>query len=105
MSDESLCAVCAAPQAGIPDCKDHNHWYAATRFDWVVADTKENVIKKLAQISDTEMMKHGGVEALVCRVNLPITAHYKIDEYLPGGVDREPAKRIKILTKSGKFTE
>lgn len=83
---------------------DH-HWYAATRFDWVVADTKENAIKKLARISDTETMKHGGVEALVCKVNLPVKAHYQINEHLPEGVDRGPAKRIKILNKSGKFTE
>ena len=104
----SECSICSAPQAGVPDCKDHNHWYAATKFYWTVAATKEEVIKKLAAMAIAPgypPINKDGVEALVCRVNLPITAHYRIDEYLPSGVDREPAKRIKILTKSGKFTE
>lgn len=83
----------------------YHHWYGSTRFDWVVADTKENVIKKLARISDAEEMKHGGVEALVCKVNLPIAAPYSVNEYLPEGVDRTPAKRVLILNRSGKFTE
>lgn len=76
----------------------NHHWYASTRTDWVVADTKENVIKKLAQIS-------GKGEALVCQVNAPITARYLISEYLPHGVDREPAKRVTITARSGKYTE
>lgn len=83
---------------------DH-HWYGTTRSDWAVADTKENVIKKLARITDTEWLRDGGVEALVCKVNLPITARYSMEEYLPVDVDREKAKRVRIMNRSGKFTE
>ena len=79
------------------------HWYATTCFDWVCADTREAAIKKLARVSGS--MVKGCLEALVCKVNLPIKAHYRIEEYLPVGVDREPAKRIKILDNRGKFTE
>lgn len=99
----SECSVCAAPQSGTTDCKDHNHWYASTLYDWVCAESKEAVIKKLARVSGS-MIGKDGIDALVCKVHLPITAHYQIREYLPTGVDREPAKRIKILNKSGKFT-
>lgn len=80
---------------------DH-HWYGATMTDWVVADTKEAVINKLAR---TNTIPKGGMQALVCKVNVPIKTQYQIDEYLPIGVDREPAKRVKILNRSGKFTE
>lgn len=83
---------------------DH-HWYATTRSDWVVADTKENVLKKLARVTDTEWFKDGGVEALVCKVNLPITARYSMEEYLPVNVEREPAQRVRLLNRQGKFED
>ena len=81
-----------------------HHWYATTCFDWVCAGTKEEAIKKLARVSGS-MIGKDGIEALVCKVNLPIKAHYRIEEYLPTGVDREPAKRVRILNKKGNFTE
>lgn len=81
-----------------------HHWYATTCFDWVCADTKEAAIKKLARVSGS-MVGKDGIGALVCKVHLPISAHYQIVEYLPYDVKRDPATKVKILNKSGKFTE
>lgn len=82
---------------------DH-HWYASTLYDWACAESKEAVIKKLARVSGS-MIGNDGIDALVCKVHLPITVHYQIREYLPHNVAREPATKVMILNTRGKFTE
>lgn len=81
-----------------------HHWYASTFCNWVCADTKEAAIKKLAHVSGS-MVGKDGVDALVCKVHLPITAHYQIREYLPYDVKRDPATKVRIVNSRGKFTE
>lgn len=101
---------------------DH-HWYGTTAFDWVVADTKEKVIKKLARAAGSKTIKlnrerHGGLFAQVCRVELPQTAHYSINNYMPARITKEDGvhetrkgevvpltevQSIRIATYSGRY--
>lgn len=103
---------------------DH-HWYGTTAFDWVCADTKEAVIKRLARMSGAKTIqlnvkRNGGLFAQVCRVELPQAAHYSINEYLPHRITKEDGvheqrkgevvpltevQSIRITTASGKYIE
>lgn len=73
---------------------DQFHWFGASAFEWVVADSKEAVIKKLARSHNADTIKmnvksHGGLFAQVCRVELPMAAHYTINQYLPAKITKE----------------
>lgn len=97
---------------------DH-HWYASTVYDWITAATKEQVIKKLARISGSMITRtERGLSAVVCRVELPERAHYRISEYLPSKITKEDGvnemrkgelvplsevENIRLLNTKGKY--
>lgn len=103
---------------------DH-HWYGSTAFDWVVGDSKEAIIKRLARAAGARTIKHnveknGGLFAQVCKVGLPQAAHYTISEYLPRKITKEDGvhdkragepvpltevENIRITTASGKYVK
>lgn len=98
---------------------NQEHWYATTVYDWVTADTKEAVIKKLARASGSMIARtQRGLSATVCCVELPQAAHYSISEYLPSKITKEdgvnelrkgeqvPLKdieNIRLLNTKGKY--
>lgn len=70
------------------------HYYGATGYGWAVADTREKVLKALANdVGSTTLKRHvkenGGLSAVVCRVPLPQAAHYTIESYLPHTITKE----------------
>jgi len=74
--------------------KQDFHWYGATGYGWAVADTREKVLKALANDCGSRIVKQhvqhsGGVSAVVCRVPLPQEAHYTISDYLPHTITKE----------------
>lgn len=100
-----------------------HHYYGSTIYGWAVGDTKEQVAKALAMDYSAEDLKrmrkdHGGVLAVVCRVNLPKRAHYSINNYMPDKITKEDGvnskragekvpidqiERIRVQTRSGKY--
>ena len=100
-----------------------HHYYGSTIYGWAVADTKEKVIKSLAQDFSVESLKRmrkeiGGPSAVICKVNLPKEAHYSINNYLPEKITKEDGvntnragepvpvedvEKIRIQTRSGKY--
>ncbi|URA06947.1 hypothetical protein Pfeifenkraut_BL30050 [Xanthomonas phage Pfeifenkraut] len=70
------------------------HYYGATCYGWVVADTREKVIKMLCNDVGSSLIKQhvkhsGGIVATTCRVPLPQAAHYCISNYLPSTITKE----------------
>lgn len=70
------------------------HYYGSTVYGWATAGTKEQVLKALAQDCGSSILSRakkraGGIEATVCRVELPAAAHYTIAGYLPGVITKE----------------
>lgn len=70
------------------------HYYGSTCYNWAVADTREKVLKALANDCGSRIVKQhvkhsGGVVATVCRVPLPQAAHYTINNYLPQLITKE----------------
>lgn len=85
-----------------------HHYYAATGLQWACASTEEGALRKVVSDLGSDYFKrmkakHGGMRVLVVRVDLPITAHYKISQYLPVDVPMGPVKSGKITTLRGKF--
>lgn len=100
-----------------------HHYYGSTIYGWAVADTKEKVIKSLAQDFSVESLKRmrkeiGGPSSVICKVNLPKEAHYSINNYMPEKITKEDGvndkragepvpvedvEKIRIQTRSGKY--
>lgn len=99
------------------------HYYSSTCYQWVVGKSKDEVIKKQAEITGAEVLKmykdDGGLTCLVCRVDLPITAHYSINHYIPETITSEDGtntqrkgepvpcsdfERVKIINSGGDYT-
>ena len=72
----------------------NHHYYGATCYTWVVANTKAKVLKMLAADAGSSILQRarkraGGLECTVCRVPLPQAAHYTIREYMPHTITKE----------------
>jgi hypothetical protein len=71
------------------------HYYASSIWGWVVADSREEVIKRLAVTMGSSLIKrakaagYAGPAFGVCRVELPQTAHYTISNYMPALITKE----------------
>jgi hypothetical protein len=71
-----------------------HHYYATTAFGWACRDTKEEAIRSIARAAGAKTIKlnrekKGGLFCQVCRVDLPLAAHYTINQYLPHLITKE----------------
>lgn len=87
---------------------NQTHIFGSTAVGWAVGDTREEVIKRLAQQMGAEIIKrnvkaNGGVYVWTCVVDAPKSAHYEINYYQPVGVHWHDSHEANILNARGKF--
>lgn len=79
----------------MPKTEQGFHYYGSTCYGWVVGQTKEYVLRGLANDVGSTIIKRAkernghGIEAIVCKVPLPQAAHYRISDYLPSTITKE----------------
>lgn len=87
--------------------EQQHHFYGSTAFNWAVAQTREEVVKKLASATGADLIKrnvaaNGGLYCWTCKVELPQEAHYDINFYKPVDVPISEAQEFNILNAKGK---
>lgn len=84
------------------------HYYGSTMFNWACAQTRAEVLAKLARATGAGTIKanlpHGGLYAWTCEVPLPQTAPYRIDRYAPDGVPYVNVREYNIINIKGHCT-
>lgn len=73
------------------------HFFASTVIGWAVAQTRELAVEKA--IGD---LPDGNWRCWTCRVALPITAHYKIDNFTPRA-EYDSVEAYRVDKKGRKF--
>lgn len=81
--------------------EQQHHFFAGNRYNWCTAQDWEEAVQTLASQTDNDMIKSharmtGGMVCVVCRVELPESAHYTISNYVPSRVmvDGEPTDTL-----------
>lgn len=85
------------------------HYYAACVYNWAVGDTPASALAKLAEdIGDTTIeeavARNGGITCMVIKVHAPIEAEYKINFYMPVGVETSCGYSVQLLNSKGHCT-
>lgn len=68
--------------------EQQHHFFAGNRYNWCTALDWEEAVQRLASQTDIDLIKSharttGGMVCVVCRVELPESAHYTISNYVP----------------------
>lgn len=82
------------------------HFFGSTAFNWAVADTREEVLRRLARKAGTDAIKrnvkkNGGMYCWTCMVPLPESATYQISNYAPVGVGACEVQEFRIMYING----
>lgn len=72
-----------------------HHFYASSVVAWAVAETRAKAIRRVLDDSSGMFKPNsdGGIYVYSVRVELPKTAHYEINSYVPQGVPVSDAKQ------------
>lgn len=65
-----------------------HHYYASSAFGWAAAPTRREAVAAVARDAGSAIVRrqvkaHGGLYVWSCRVELPQSATYTINEYAP----------------------
>lgn len=88
--------------------EQQHHYFGSTALNWATADTREEVIKKLAHNAGTKIIainrkEYGGLYCWTCRVELPHASHYDIEHYEPVRVPTSEVQQFRIRTVKGDY--
>jgi hypothetical protein len=86
---------------------NQHHYYATTALNWGVAATREESIARVARdagasIIARQLKSQGGLYVCTYRVELPESAHYDIEGYMPRGVPLSERTEARIINIKGK---
>lgn len=81
-------AAAYAAEADAKAPEQQHHFFAGNRYNWCTALDWEEAVQKLASQTDNDLINGhkrmtGGMVCVVCRVELPESAHYSISNYVP----------------------
>ncbi len=84
-----------------PKNEQSYHFFGSTGLNWACADTREEVLARLARGLGADLIKHnvkaiGGVYAWTTRVELPQASNYNIAEYTPVNVPCSESRQHRI---------
>lgn len=84
------------------------HYFASTCFNWATADTLEEAVKKVASVAprgaiQAGIARHEGLYCITYRVELPKTANYRINLFVPIGVPTSEEQHHRIVSSKGAY--
>ena len=83
-----------------------HHYFGSTAFNWATGSTRAEVLAKLGKATGPNELKlqvkaHGGLYVWTCRVMVPASTPYEIENFAPVGVETTSGREFRIVSTKG----